>query len=66
MPETKSEKPAVPGGVEIGVFYGLKSPYGRIIEVYSDPAKATQAAVRHEIYNGWEVEVIKVRVEEVE
>jgi len=46
--------------------WALKSPYGNLIEVHGDEGRAIRSAVMHKIYNGWDVKVVRVKVEEVE
>ncbi|MCD6124644.1 hypothetical protein J7J62_05680 [bacterium] len=43
---------------------GIKGPYG-LIEVHGDLGRAMRSAVMHKIYNGWDVKVVRVKVEEV-
>ena len=44
--------------------WGIKGPYG-LIEVHGDEGRAVRSAVMHKIYNGWDVKVVEVKVEEV-
>jgi len=44
--------------------WGIKGPYG-LIEVHGDLGRAMRSAVMHKIYNGWDVKVVRVKVDEV-
>jgi len=46
--------------------WAFKSPHDvHLIEVHGDEGRAMRSAVMHKIYNGWDVKVVDVKVEEV-
>jgi len=45
--------------------WGVKSPYGEIIEIHTSEGAAVRSAVLHHIHNGWDVDVVPVRVTEI-